>query len=202
MGLDAERDPGGSRLNPYRRRRAAALACALVVVGALAWACTGDTGDEEPVRQAGAVAGATSAPPPTAMPTVTVTATTTPRPPDGGGPCRARDLVVNLSAGRDTYSGRARPEFRVTVVNMGGGSCLFDRASMDLRVTSGSDRIWSSAECRRGESSKTTLRRGIPLVETIIWNRGRGCARTTPARPGTYVATLKGHAKRQVFYLR
>ncbi|WP_233526180.1 hypothetical protein [Actinomadura spongiicola] len=184
-----------------------ALACVLGVVGALVWACAGDPGSEEPVRQAGAVADATSAPPPTAMPTVTVTTTTTPKPAGDGGPCRARDLVVNLSGARDAYVGRDRPEFRVTVVNMGGGSCVFDRGSVDVRVTSGSDRIWSSAECRRGEASgatsKATLRRGIPLVENVVWNRGRGCGRGTAARPGTYVADLRGHeVKRQVFHLR
>ncbi|TDB81037.1 hypothetical protein E1264_33255 [Actinomadura sp. KC216] len=139
------------------------------------------------------------------MPTVTVTTTATPesKQVDHGGPCRKDDLVVSVSMPRDTYAGTARPEFKVTVVNTGGGSCVFAHRGFDVRVTSGDDRIWSSAECRRGDSSKETLRRGIPFVETITWNRMRGCKSGSPARPGTYMAVLKGHkVEKQVFRLR
>ncbi|WUI00066.1 hypothetical protein OHR68_42425 [Spirillospora sp. NBC_00431] len=210
MGANTGRNADGSRLDQYWRRRAVALLCVLGAVALLAWACTGDgggsegQGDEGPVRNAGVVDSASPESPPTSMPTVTVTTTTTPEPDraDDGGPCHEDDLVVSVSASRDSYAGRARPEFRVTVVNMGEGACVFDKGGLDVRVTSGADRIWSSAECRR-RASKTTLKRGVPLVHTVTWNRTRGCENGTPARPGTYVADLKAHkVKKQIFHLR
>ncbi|MGH3243144.1 MAG: hypothetical protein ACRDNL_22385 [Spirillospora sp.] len=231
MGADTGRNADGSRLDHYWRRRAVALICVLGAVALLAWACTGDSGgtggsgkagDDEPVRNAGVVGSASPGAPPTSMPTVTVTTTKTPEPApaDDGGPCREDDLVVSMSSSRDAYAGGAKPEFRVTVVNMGNGACVFDKGGLDVRVTSGADRIWSSAECRRadrkdranrgdrsdrgdrGGPSNATLRRGIPYVDTVTWNRTRGCKPGPPARPGTYVADLKGHkAKKQIFRL-
>ncbi len=182
-----------------------ALAGILGAVGLLAWACSGGTGEGEPVQQAGAMASASPPPPPSAMPTVTVTATATPEPEpaDGGGPCDDEDLVVTMSAAGDTFAGSDRPEFRITVVNAGKGACTFDTGTLDVRITSGSDRIWSSAKCREGDAAKKTLRRGIPYVDDVTWNRERGCEGATPARPGTYVAALKGRkAEKQIFRLR
>lgn len=180
-----------------------ALAGVLGAVSLLAWTCSG-TGEGEPVQNAGAVDSA-SPPPPSAMPTVTVTATATPEPEpaDGGGPCDDEDLVVTMSAAGDTFAGSDRPEFRITVVNAGKGACTFDTGSLDVRITSGSDRIWSSAKCREGDAAKKTLRRGIPYVDDVTWNRERGCEGATPARPGTYVAALKGRkSERRIFRLR
>ncbi|TDB90424.1 hypothetical protein [Actinomadura sp. 7K534] len=194
----------GRSVDQYWRRRALALAGVVGSVGLLAWACTGD-GNEPPVHDANAVESTSPPPPPTAMPTVTVTVTASPepKPVKDGGPCTDGDLVYTMSAPQDTFAGSERPQFRVTVVNTGKGSCTFDTGSLNVRITSGSDDIWSSTECRRGDSSKKTLRRGIPHVETVTWNRERGCDGGDPARPGTYVADLKGKkAKKQVFHLR
>ncbi|TDC55542.1 hypothetical protein E1281_11800 [Actinomadura sp. KC345] len=179
-----------------------ALAGVLCGVGLLAWTCTGDA--DEPVQNAGAVASTSPPPPPTVMPTVTVTTTATPEPEEAedGGPCEERDLVFGMSTEK-TYSGSSRPEFRITVVNTGSGSCAFSTESLDVRITSGSDRIWSSAECRDGDSPKKDLRRGIPYVETVTWDRMRGCDGKNTARPGTYVADLKDKkTKKQIFHLR
>lgn len=206
MWPNTGRDSDGSGLDQYWRRRALALAGVLGAVGVLAWACSGTgEGEEEPVRNAGAAESAPPPSPPTAMPTVTVTTTTTPEPDpaDDGGPCEDDDLVVSMSSADDTYTGSERPEFRVTVVSMGRGSCTFDTDTLDVRITSGSDRIWSSAECRRGKAATETLRRGIPYVDTVTWDRTRGCKGKTEARPGTYVADLKGtKVKKQIFRLR
>jgi hypothetical protein len=204
MCPNTERDSDGSGLDQYWRRRAVALAGVLGAVGLLAWACA-VTGEGEPVPTAGAAESASPPPPPTAMPTVTVTTTTTPEPDpaDDGGPCDGKDLVVNMSAADDTFAGSERPEFRITVVNTGHGTCEFDTDSLDVRITSGSDRIWSSAECRHGDAPKETLRRGIPYVDTVTWDRSRGCKGKSEARPGTYVADLKGmKTKERIFRLR
>ncbi|TDC87868.1 hypothetical protein E1285_19520 [Actinomadura sp. 7K507] len=180
-----------------------ALAGVLCGVGLLAWTCTGDS--DEPVQNAGAVESTSPPPPPTVMPTVTVTTTATPEPEaaDDGGPCEEKNLVYSMSAEGKTYSGSSSPEFRVTVVNTGSGSCQFGPESLDVRITSGSDRIWSSAECRDGDPSKETLKRGIPYVQTVTWDRKRGCDGESTARPGTYVADLKDKkTKKQIFHLR
>ncbi|MEV3924274.1 hypothetical protein [Actinomadura coerulea] len=203
MGANTERDHDGSGLDRYWRRRVWALAGALGAVGLLAWTCQGGAGEDEPGRDAGA-AERTSAPPPSAMPTVTVTTTTTPAPEQAdGGPCDRGDLVVNMSAARNVYAGSERPEFRVTVVSTGEGSCAFDTGSLEVRITSGADRVWSSTKCRKGAAPKATLRRGIPYVDDVVWDRRRDCKGAVRARPGTYVATLKGaKAKKQIFALR
>ncbi|MGP4024471.1 hypothetical protein [Actinomadura sp. 3N407] len=203
MGASTERDPDGSGLDRYWRRRAVALAGVLGAVGLLAWACTGDA--DEPVRNADAGESTSPAPPPTVMPTVTVTMTTTPEPGPvaDGGPCDDKDLVFTMSAAGSAFAGSDRPEFRITVVNTGRGSCRFDTGSLDVRITSGSDHLWSSAECRHGDSPKEDLKRGVPYADTVTWDRRRGCDGEAPARPGTYVADLKGKkVKKQIFRLR
>ncbi|MEU8118191.1 hypothetical protein AB0C21_05730 [Spirillospora sp. NPDC049024] len=207
MGANTDSDGNGIGLDRYWKRRALALAGVLGAVGLLAWTCgggTGGAGEDERVRDAGAVDGASPPPPPSAMPTVTVTTTTTPGAGQAdGGPCDPDELVVNMSAAKNVYARTERPEFRVTVVSTGEGSCVFDRGLLDVRITSGADRIWSSAKCRKEGEPKATLQRGIPFVDEVAWNRRRDCEGKVRARPGTYVATLKGAtAKKLVFTLR
>ncbi|MEV0667063.1 hypothetical protein ACIBI3_38200 [Actinomadura luteofluorescens] len=204
MGANTERDQDGSGLDRYWRRRVWALAGVLGAVGLLAWTCQGGAGEDEPRRDASAAEATRPPPPPSAMPTVTVTTTTTPAPEQGGGgPCDRDDLVVNMSAAKNVYPGAERPEFRVTVVSTGEGSCAFDTGALDVRITSGADRVWSSAKCRKGDAPKAALRRGIPYVDDVVWDRRRDCKGAVRARPGTYVATLKGvKAKKLIFSLR
>ncbi|MFV2175101.1 hypothetical protein ACFHW2_14550 [Actinomadura sp. LOL_016] len=196
MKIDTDGD-GGER---YWRRRVAALAGVLGVVVVLAWGCVRGT-DEEPVTRT--VAGAaTPPPPPTAMPTVTVTVTTTPTPAEDGAACAEDDVVVTFGAASKTYAKGEDPAFRVTVVNTAENACEFDTGSLDVRITSGDDRIWSSAECRDAGAARPSLRRGVPYVREIAWDRRRGCD-GAPARPGTYVADLHDRkGERQVFRLR
>ncbi|MBO2460416.1 hypothetical protein J4709_22810 [Actinomadura sp. LCR2-06] len=174
------------------------------MVAALAWACaaggSGGGGEKEPVRNAGAIDSSVPAAPSAAVPTVTVTTTVSPSPRDGGGPCKADDLVFNMVTSQDYAAGR-QPRFDVSVVNMSPASCRFDTGSLYVVVTSGKDRIWSSGECRKSGSGKQTLRRGIPYTAAVAWDRRRGCG-GAPARPGTYVAKLKGgKAAKRVFHL-
>ncbi|MEU6041195.1 hypothetical protein ABZ801_37965 [Actinomadura sp. NPDC047616] len=205
MGADTGRDDGV--VDRYWRRRATVLAVVLGVLVVLAYGCGGDDG-----TTGDAADGPTDAPTiPSAAPTVTVTATRSVRPaparPEGDA-CAGEDLVVGLTTARDTYAGAQRPRFTATVVNTGPGACTFDGV-LDVRVTSGPDRVWSSARCARGGSAERTLRRGIPHVETVTWDRRRSSgdcrARGLPARPGTYVATVRVDGlkpARRVFHLR
>ncbi|MWA02106.1 hypothetical protein F8568_017345 [Actinomadura sp. LD22] len=194
MDADTER----YSLDRYWRRRVAVLAGMVCAVGALAWACAGGSsgGDE---KVAGAIDSAAPVDPPTAVPTVTVTVT--PEPAQYGGPCRPRDLVLTMAAAK-AYTAGQSPRFRITAVNTSAASCRFDTGALSVVVTSGKDRIWSSGECRKGRPEKRTLRRGVPYTAAVTWDRRRGCT-GPPARPGTYVAALKGgKASKRIFHLR
>jgi hypothetical protein len=146
---------------------------------------------------------------------VTVTAKVTVRPSTArrsGDACAPDDVVVNLASKADHYEGKAQPQFLVSVVNTGRRACTFGVGPRDLevRITSGPDRVWSSADCARADgTSIQLLRRGIPYAATITWDRRRssdGCDGVrSPARPGTYVVGVKADdlkPQRQVFRLR
>jgi hypothetical protein len=81
---------------------------------------------------------------------------------------------------------------------------------MEIRITSGADRIWSTADCVSGEGSEVKeLQRGVPYVRSLEWDRRRSspdCRSTPPAAlPGTYVAVArmgKMRTNKGVFHLR
>ncbi|SEG28783.1 hypothetical protein SAMN04489712_104238 [Thermomonospora echinospora] len=174
---------------------------------------------------------------PVAAPTVTVTATAktaaTPTPtaktttkapakaqtgaaprkdiPKDKDACERGDVVAGFSMDGDDYARGTLPQFRVSVVNTGERTCAFrtDPRALRILITSGQDRIWSSDHCVRGAGAPVRLRRGVPQVRTVTWDRRRsaeGCPRLRPAaRPGTYVAELRGDGvktRRLVFRLR
>jgi hypothetical protein len=207
----------------YWRRRAYVLTGVLLTAGLLMWACSGDEKDTRQVRAAGAASTPTPSVTPSAalfpavLPTVTVTATArvtvtpaVPRRP--GDACDPKSVVIALEGGKTVYAAGEAPQFRLTAVNTGAVPCTFDVGAgrLEVRITSGADRIWSSADCVSGTgSSIQMLRRGIPYVGTVVWDRRRSapkCAGArSPAREGTYVATLRGGGtkiRRQVFHLR
>ena len=203
MGPEAEGD-GRLEEERYWRRRAAVLAGVLGAVAFVGWACSASGGDGPGAGTDDA--GATALPPgaavPPAVPTVTVTAkvtrTATPSPAaerrDG---CAPGAVVVTLTPDSGAYGPGGRPVFRITAVNTGAEPCRFDvgRDHLDLRITSGQDRVWSSSECAPGPRSRLrTLRRGVPYVDVVTWDRRR-CTGDR-ARPGTYVASLHSDTAR------
>lgn len=226
MDADTERDPEEEYgIDQYWRRRAIALAGVLGVVGVAAWSCGvfgtgGGDAKKAPVQSLAGVAVPTPAAAsgvPTPAPTVTVTKTAkaaapskTPR--KDGDACDARDVVVNFASSGDTFAAGARPSFRLTVVNTGQRACGYDvgTGNLDIRITSGADKVWSASACDGGSgSSVQVLRRGIPYVTTVTWDRkrsGADCAgRRDKAMPGTYVAAVKADKvkpQKQVFHLR
>jgi hypothetical protein len=211
---DTVRNSAGAPAELYWRRRTIALCGVVSTLGLIVWACS--AGDEQTAERP--VQNAAQSPFLTIMPTVTVTvtaeATTTVRPAQrkSGNACAPRDVVVSFAVTKDTYVGTDRPRFRLTAVNTGQRACTFEAGprELDVQITSGSDRVWTSAKCARGSgSSNRLLRRGVPHVETIVWDRRRAsgnCTGSRPAaRPGTYVAALKADGvkvKKQVFRLR
>jgi hypothetical protein len=204
----------------YWRRRAIALGGVLSLVGLVAWACAGGderTAERQSVRNAAALGSPGAHPLPTVLPTATVTVTTrtTVRPvapKRAGDACEPRDMVVGLIATKSGYAGKDRPRFRLTVVNTGRRPCTFGVGpkQLEVRISSGADRLWSTAKCVSGSgSSIQLLRRGVPYMTTIVWDRKRSSsdcsARRPAARPGMYVAAVRAgkiKVKRQIFRLR
>ncbi|MFC4533748.1 hypothetical protein [Sphaerisporangium dianthi] len=205
----------------YWRRRVSVLTGALVVVAVVAWACSSASGgsDDGPGGRP-ATAGSNEHGPspsvtawPTAMPSPSSTAravgaghaslprTPSPgshRPRRPGDRCDNSDLVVSLRGRSEVYAGRRSPKFLLTVVNIGRVECTVDVGprAIEVRITSGADRVWSTADCVSGEGADVRrLSRGVPHVRMVDWDRRRSAPDCRAARPeardGTYVATAR-----------
>ncbi|WP_283139205.1 hypothetical protein [Rhizohabitans arisaemae] len=209
----------------YWRRRAVALIVVLVVVAVIAWACSGSSEERSP-SSAGSSAlptpvaldPAAVAAAPTPVPTVTVTtvakptAAPSPAAKAPGDVCDPKNVVVSLIGSGTTYPDGMLPRFILTVVNTGEQACSMDVGprAVELLITSGRDRIWSSADCVSGEgASLRKFARGVPYVRVVDWDRRRSaqdCRRErAEALPGTYVAVVRAGQHRtgkSVFLLR
>lgn len=219
-------DIGVADPDVYWRRRVSVLTGVLVVVAVVVWACSQVSGGPDPHSggKAGVVRretpGPASArllmPTPTARDPAERTATGARagtrligRP---GDPCDPADLMVHLQALREVFGDGAHPRFLLMLVNTGPVDCVADVGprSLETLITSGSDRVWSTADCVAGDGARShRLEHGIPYVRTIDWDRHRSggdCGSPHPlARPGTYVAVAKTGAltsHKAVFLLR
>jgi len=82
--------------------------------------------------------------------------------------------------------------------------------AMETVITSGQDRVWSTADCISGDGvDQRRLERGIPYVRNLEWDRRRSAQNCLAIRslalPGTYVGvTHWGPLKssKAVFHLR
>ncbi|WP_344927268.1 hypothetical protein [Streptosporangium carneum] len=215
----------------YWRRRMAALVGVLVVVAVVAWACSASGPDGESGTDASAGRSPTPDPILALLPAVTITPSPTPSAPTAspaptasakpktlarakrpGDACDPSDLVLDMQGQGEVYAGDSRPRFILTLVNTGKVMCTADVGSraLEVRITSGTDRVWSSADCVSGETEDIRkLDRGIPYVRQFEWDRrrsGSDCAsdRAT-AGDGTYVAVVHASSLRShktVFHLR
>ncbi|MEZ0076998.1 hypothetical protein [Planotetraspora sp. GP83] len=218
-------DVGVEGADVYWRRRVSVLTGMLVVVAVVAWACTGASGKQEgaeggkvtprpgdtmvvalptPLASRMPAANGPSVPPVpgllppsgSALPSPEPSKPAKPRRP--GDPCDAKDLVIALQSGQDVYGKGAVPRFLLTVVSTGRVECTVDVGprTLEMRVMSGGERVWSTADCVSGAGVDTqTLQRGVPYVRTIQWDRhrsGTDCSSKRPAAaPGTYVAAAR-----------
>ncbi|MDS1271935.1 hypothetical protein RIF23_16705 [Lipingzhangella sp. LS1_29] len=117
-----------------------------------------------------------------------------PEPESAEDPCRPQDIVVTMDLAEDTFTGGADVEVELTVVNTGEQTCTVDMGpeEMELRVTSGDDRIFSTADCADGDDAQPTeLQRGVPHTTTVTWDRTRSWSdcrdSDRTAGNGTYV---------------
>ncbi len=218
-------DPGFGG-DVYWRRRMSVLVAVLVVVAVVAWACSSSAGGPQRTSSAQSsqsatpvtdpllaglrtLAMGTASPSPTPSATKTTQEARTRRP---GETCAESDLVIGMQGKQEIYADGAQPNFLITVVNTGPVMCKADVGprAMEIRITSGEDRIWSTSDCVSGAGTEVKeLERGVPYVRSLDWDRRRssGDCRTDPpnALPGTYVVMARmGKLKspKGVFHLR
>jgi hypothetical protein len=110
------------------------------------------------------------------------------------GPCADSDVTVDPSVDR-AYAGRT-VVFTLSMTSRVSPACTFvvSPRSLVVRVTSGSDRIWSTQECVGAVPKQSVVvRRDVPATVSVAWNGQRSdsdCTRATPwAQPGYYHVT-------------
>jgi hypothetical protein len=108
------------------------------------------------------------------------------------GPCADDDVVVTPSVRGAAYAGRP-VTFAMTLTTRVAPACDWDVAagSLAVRITSGSDRVWSTQDCVAAVPTQSVVvRKDHPVAVTVVWNGQRSdaeCTRTTAwAEPGYY----------------
>jgi hypothetical protein len=227
-------DVGVEGADVYWRRRVSVLTGMLVVVAVVAWACS--SASSKPDNTSGVKASPGSAeslvvslPSPLASKSAGGSGVLMPGVPSvsplpsphasrnsksrrPGEPCDPKELVVALQSGQDVYNRDVAPSFLLTVVSTGRVECTVDVGPrmLEMRVTSGAERVWSTADCVSGPGvDMQTLQRGVPYARTINWDRRLSgsdwSSRRPAATPGTYVAAAHAgplKSPRVVFHLR
>jgi hypothetical protein len=199
----------------YWRRRLAVLGVAvLLVVGIarlLGAGSDGSSGDDGTARLADAspssgspTAGITDSPStsttkkPRKSDKPSAPATTTAPPlavPDG--PCVDRDIAVTPDVTQAVAGPTGGVVIELQVRTISDEACTWkvSPTSLTMKITSGSDDIWSSRECPRVLPKQTvTVRKAATTTLTVEWNARRSdedCSRQTAwALPGGYHVTV------------
>jgi hypothetical protein len=112
------------------------------------------------------------------------------------GPCPQKDVVISLFTSQASVGPLTPPQFEVNVVSTSAATCRFNVGPkyLALVIKAGPARIWSSADCVRGQGSLVTdLQRGVPMALNISWDRQRSTPRctagTSQVPAGEYSAT-------------
>jgi len=186
----------------YWRRRAALL-LALLLLLVLLKACTGG---DEPQDEQLVTAPASAAPSRSADPGASPSPSPSPSAGPSAGPtsdpsvpvCQDADLTVQVRTATLQYRVGEQLPIRVTVRNAAVQACTaaLGQGGLEVRVLSGSDRIWSSDDCDADRGAgQTTLQPGRAEVVQVSWSGRRsrpGCRGPgEQALPGTYRAV--GH---------
>jgi cytoskeletal protein RodZ len=178
----------------YWLRRLLVLVLLLVVIGAVWLFLTRGSSSPEPA----AATPTPSVSEPTSAPTTSdkpKPSKTSPKPQTSStaSPCGNDDIKVTVSANSKTYSDTEFPTFVLAVENTSKNVCTRDVGSpaLELRVSSGGSRVWSSDDCNPGgESRLQELAPRESYSQSVQWDKVTsqvGCP--TPqdsALPGTY----------------
>lgn len=121
--------------------------------------------------------------------------------------CQLSQLRSAIAAPSSAVRRGSSVPLTVTVTNQGKAGCLWDLKTLpvEVTITSGSDRIWSTADCAAGgPSGSHPIAAGKQWHFTVKWPTQRSTSGScTPASEelgtGTYVATttVKGGATRK-----
>jgi len=111
--------------------------------------------------------------------------------------CPAGELRPTLTGKHQLKVKRANT-FRLSLINGSGQTCVAQvtTENFELKIYSGTDRIWSTRDCSRAvKTKKKTLAAEQSLAWSIRWNgrRSRENCKNRPElpRPGTYFATAQ-----------
>jgi hypothetical protein len=114
--------------------------------------------------------------------------------PEPTGTCSVSDIVVTPSIKDQAHAGKP-VTFAMQLSTKSTPACTFDVApdSLVVKITSGSDRIWSTQDCPKAVPTKSVvLRKGTPTTVDVTWSAMRSdsdCSKTTQwAQAGYYHA--------------
>ena len=171
----------------YWRRRAVLL-LVLLVVALLLRSCAG--GEPEQAALPKPAPTPSVAPSPSSSPAARPTPSAAPA---TGATCTDAVLELTATTDADSYPVGSKPRITLTVVNTGPVPCRRDvgGAAVELRVISGSDRVWSSDDCSLGQvPGVEVLRPGVAKTVVKTWPGVRSAPQCggskEQARNGTY----------------
>ncbi len=114
--------------------------------------------------------------------------------PEPSGTCSVSDIVVTPTIKDQAHAGKP-VTFAMQLTTKSTPACSFDVApdSLVVKVTSGSDRVWSTQDCPKAVPTKSVVvRKDTPTTVDVTWNAMRSdsdCSKTTPwAEAGYYHA--------------
>lgn len=191
----------------YWTRRLLVVLLALGLVAGVAHLLGGGGGGTSPsARPVGAQQSASTWPgtlAPTASPTPTSRVATSAAPgkrrstvsvplAQPTGTCASSDIVAVPSVKTPAYAGRL-VVLRATLTTRSSPACSWTVSAQSLvvKVTSGTDRIWSTQQCVGAVPKQSVVvRRAVPVSVSVTWDGQRsdaGCTRATPwVQPGYY----------------
>jgi hypothetical protein len=204
---------GPESAQTYWARRVLVFGAATVLAGAVMLIISGTssglaTQPEPPAAGSVSGAAATSSASPsgldTAMPTPsTVDFSASPTPTasteENGSSvdCQAEELRPTLT-GKQRLAPKERNTFHLSLINGSDHTCTarVTRKNFELTISSGSDRIWSTDDCR---SALDEISRKLGSEHAVAWSltwdgkRSKSNCRSAreTLRPGTYVATAR-----------
>ena len=155
----------------YWFRRLLVLALVVIIALVVWWVFVRDSGDADPAGvDPQPSASVTPSPTQTTSPKPTKTQTTAPTAPL----CDDQDMAVTVTTNEPTYAAGQEPTFTLSVENISDAKCRRDVGprALELRVSSGGSKIWSSDDCSPGGAvDERTLLPGDSFEQTVQWSR-------------------------------
>ncbi len=155
----------------YWLRRLLLLALVVIIALIVWWVFVRDPGDADPTG---------AQPEPSATDTPSPTQTTSPKPTktQSSQPtaplCEDRDIEVTVTTNEPTYASGQQPTFTLSVENVSDAKCRRDvgPSALELRVSSGGSKIWSSDDCSPGGAVREqTIPPGDSFGQSVQWSR-------------------------------